>query len=168
MKISSSNAELVEVARGLNRDAQSCVNELSRRNPLLTDGNLSDMKDHLQRIFLPQFAERWKEAGRITKKFLKSSGGWLVRDFTVDTEPAATVSTEAQPTSKETRPGPGRPMKSFEDCGPRAKRYKIDEFQRSHCESLLKAATACDGRLESGRQTQSRSSFCVNFGLSAL
>ena len=100
VNISSSDAELVEAARRFNWEAQSRVNEVSRGNPLLTDRNLREIKDHLQRISLLRFAEGWEEAGRSAKIFLKNSGGWLVRDFTVDTEPVTTVSTEAQqPTS---------------------------------------------------------------------
>ena len=67
------HAELVEVARLINRNAESCTKEMSQRNSLRTDRNLLHIRNHLRETFLSQFAKRWKRVRRSAKELLKNS-----------------------------------------------------------------------------------------------
>ncbi|XP_059216468.1 uncharacterized protein LOC131994136 isoform X2 [Stomoxys calcitrans] len=89
----------------------------------------------LKKNFFTKFKDRWQKARRIKTRFLDLNENWLKNVYKVC---KYTANNEAPSCSNMVKRG--RPAKAFEDCQPRTKRTKVQDFCENTSMVLISSA----------------------------
>lgn len=142
-KLEISYLELVKLVLKNKRDSSACTRELSERFPFLTPTHLADLQSFFAQSFLVLFNRKWKKVSRSLPRLKDKFGEWLAQCKIIDLEGQSSPADPPQPVelvipSKKA----GRKQKAFDDCGPKAKKYKVKEARTLYPATLLEAAAA--------------------------
>lgn len=99
----------------------------------LQDDQICKIVSQINKRFLPHFNQRFKSVHRIRTKFLEKYSHWMEGVFVVN------LSGDLENRSPPLNRSGGKPMKTFEECCNRAKRYKIQEVRGTYSQKLIDA-----------------------------
>lgn len=97
--------------------------------------------------FVPHFKQRLLTVYRRRDLFHEKYADWLKGVFHIELPDVCGV-----PAPEPSSTGKGRPEKPFENCSNRAQRYKIKQFQISHSQALIDAASSPSSTTQSVQQ----------------
>lgn len=114
-------------------DKNTTLEEFLRANyPLLSEDQRLAIHENIKKSFVPHFNQRLKNVSRNKAKFFKKYSDWMKCTF------------EFQNENLQAKNKGGRPKKSFEECGKRAKNYKIRKLRQTNSQPLINAASSRD------------------------
>lgn len=126
-----SNGEIVHLLLDYNNDVDAVVDVVSINNNFIKKDDLKVFKNYLIKTFKPRFNQRWISASRNRIFFFEKNKAWADKFYTFGDLPEDGV----EPCSSR-----GRPTKSYEDLGPRAKKNKINELCSNVSAELITCA----------------------------
>lgn len=121
--VTISYLNICEILIDNNSDIDVTVEVIANSNEGMTAEDVEVFTGFLKKNFFTKFKDRWQKARRIKTRFLDLNENWLKNVYKVC---KYTANNEAPSCSNMVKRG--RPAKAFEDCQPRTKRTKVQDF----------------------------------------
>lgn len=133
--VSISNRQLTEEFIRCGRKSDMLTQFLRDKFPSFSEDKVKLILEQIKKRYVSSFNSKWNQCHRKKNVLFKNHSVWLDKNFTVE------MVDELLPgTSNKRSLIAGRPVKKFEECSQRAKRYKVQQLRDKYSEQELKAA----------------------------